>query len=141
MNNSHNIKMVRVLSRPHLRLFKSSPYVPNNSSELGRNTECSLELGNINFASTAKRTSTSLMDGLRLRSCEEELKSTRGHWTDKPSHTAIRGNPRHRGLVILYPKGCPPGEGMVFDKTHESCLLYTSPSPRDLSTSRMPSSA
>ena len=26
-------------------------------------------------------------------------------------------------------------------KTDESCLLYTSPSPRDLSTSRMPSSA
>ena len=25
--------------------------------------------------------------------------------------------------------------------THISCLLYTSPSPRDLSTSRMPSSA
>ena len=24
---------------------------------------------------------------------------------------------------------------------HKSCLLYTSPSPRDLSTSRMPSSA
>ena len=24
---------------------------------------------------------------------------------------------------------------------HEDCLLYTSPSPRDLSTSRMPSSA
>ena len=27
------------------------------------------------------------------------------------------------------------------DKGHGSCLLYTSPSPRDLSTSRMPSSA
>eukprot|EP00831_Metopus_contortus_P030127 TRINITY_DN24754_c0_g1_i3.p1 TRINITY_DN24754_c0_g1~~TRINITY_DN24754_c0_g1_i3.p1 ORF type:complete len:101 (-),score=18.71 TRINITY_DN24754_c0_g1_i3:67-369(-) len=26
-------------------------------------------------------------------------------------------------------------------KKHQSCLLYTSPSPRDLSTSRMPSSA
>ena len=26
-------------------------------------------------------------------------------------------------------------------RTHKSCLLYTSPSPRDLSTSRMPSSA
>ena len=25
--------------------------------------------------------------------------------------------------------------------THDDCLLYTSPSPRDLSTSRMPSSA
>eukprot|EP00829_Urostomides_striatus_P001184 TRINITY_DN11397_c0_g1_i2.p1 TRINITY_DN11397_c0_g1~~TRINITY_DN11397_c0_g1_i2.p1 ORF type:complete len:129 (-),score=38.56 TRINITY_DN11397_c0_g1_i2:15-401(-) len=27
------------------------------------------------------------------------------------------------------------------DKKQENCLLYTSPSPRDLSTSRMPSSA
>ena len=27
------------------------------------------------------------------------------------------------------------------DKADKSCLLYTSPSPRDLSTSRMPSSA
>ena len=27
------------------------------------------------------------------------------------------------------------------DKSGTSCLLYTSPSPRDLSTSRMPSSA
>ena len=28
-----------------------------------------------------------------------------------------------------------------FDAIYSSCLLYTSPSPRDLSTSRMPSSA
>ena len=28
-----------------------------------------------------------------------------------------------------------------FQSKDESCLLYTSPSPRDLSTSRMPSSA
>ena len=28
-----------------------------------------------------------------------------------------------------------------FDKYKHCCLLYTSPSPRDLSTSRMPSSA
>ena len=27
------------------------------------------------------------------------------------------------------------------DQKHKDCLLYTSPSPRDLSTSRMPSSA
>ena len=27
------------------------------------------------------------------------------------------------------------------DTLHNTCLLYTSPSPRDLSTSRMPSSA
>ena len=33
----------------------------------------------------------------------------------------------------------PPGD--VPYKENEVCLLYTSPSPRDLSTSRMPSSA
>ena len=32
----------------------------------------------------------------------------------------------------------PGGSSFV---QHELCLLYTSPSPRDLSTSRMPSSA
>ena len=32
-------------------------------------------------------------------------------------------------------------DGKVVSKVSKSCLLYTSPSPRDLSTSRMPSSA
>ena len=31
--------------------------------------------------------------------------------------------------------------GLVIEVQHIICLLYTSPSPRDLSTSRMPSSA
>ena len=44
----------------------------------------------------------------------------------------------------------PKGRNVVMDKSYGapritkdgvSCLLYTSPSPRDLSTSRMPSSA
>ena len=35
-----------------------------------------------------------------------------------------------RGRVVLY-----------LDRALQPCLLYTSPSPRDLSTSRMPSSA
>ena len=42
-----------------------------------------------------------------------------------------------------------PGQGLIFDRLSAKldgdmyviCLLYTSPSPRDLSTSRMPSSA
>ena len=33
------------------------------------------------------------------------------------------------------------GIDQVTIKTNKTCLLYTSPSPRDLSTSRMPSSA
>ena len=37
-------------------------------------------------------------------------------------------------FVAFYPKGKAHYDCM-------SCLLYTSPSPRDLSTSRMPSSA
>ena len=36
---------------------------------------------------------------------------------------------------VLFDKGRGPGGRM------STCLLYTSPSPRDLSTSRMPSSA
>ena len=32
-------------------------------------------------------------------------------------------------------------EGITVTDIYYSCLLYTSPSPRDLSTSRMPSSA
>ena len=36
-------------------------------------------------------------------------------------------------------------EDLIYDgkvvKSYKGCLLYTSPSPRDLSTSRMPSSA
>ena len=33
------------------------------------------------------------------------------------------------------------GKLITKKQTQDSCLLYTSPSPRDLSTSRMPSSA
>ena len=40
---------------------------------------------------------------------------------------------RWRGKKIVF---CLPGRGVSY-----VCLLYTSPSPRDLSTSRMPSSA
>ena len=34
-----------------------------------------------------------------------------------------------------------PNEGRIFLEDDEGCLLYTSPSPRDRSLSRMPSSA
>ena len=38
-------------------------------------------------------------------------------------------------------ENCKGYEPVVVIKRNRSCLLYTSPSPRDLSTSRMPSSA
>ena len=60
-----------------------------------------------------------------------------------------------QGKVSLKIDGCPAivwvtnpendkffvGTKSVFNKVKKICLLYTSPSPRDLSTSRMPSSA
>ena len=43
-------------------------------------------------------------------------------------------------LIILF-VGCAAAAGACAAYNISTCLLYTSPSPRDLSTSRMPSSA
>ena len=44
-------------------------------------------------------------------------------------------------VAMLSTKTCHTSEVQVYNVTYITCLLYTSPSPRDLSTSRMPSSA
>ena len=44
-----------------------------------------------------------------------------------------------RSLALLGPAARPAVPALI--KGLDDCLLYTSPSPRDLSTSRMPSSA
>ena len=47
-----------------------------------------------------------------------------------------------RATFSFYAERMQKGEFLCWDvDSIESCLLYTSPSPRDLSTSRMPSSA
>ena len=47
-----------------------------------------------------------------------------------------------RGVpVVSLPRDCRPVPGVGGNAGSYFCLLYTSPSPRDLSTSRMPSSA
>ena len=51
-------------------------------------------------------------------------------WLEAMHHVVLGGLSRCVGSVVL------PN-----DSLRQSCLLYTSPSPRDLSTSRMPSSA
>ena len=47
----------------------------------------------------------------------------------------------NRGTFYLYYKDMFDMLEKIEDGMFEACLLYTSPSPRDLSTSRMPSSA
>ena len=47
-------------------------------------------------------------------------------------------------VAMLLPENVNPrweSQDAAFFVKHMNCLLYTSPSPRDLSTSRMPSSA
>ena len=44
-------------------------------------------------------------------------------------------------VKILDATWCLPNSGRNAEDEFKDCLLYTSPSPRDLSTSRMPSSA
>jgi len=46
-----------------------------------------------------------------------------------------------RGLFARTAENQRPFAGVQLLATSSSCLLYTSPSPRDLSTSRMPASA
>ena len=50
---------------------------------------------------------------------------------------------KDNGVVKYSAYWCPNclNQSELFGKQAYSCLLYTSPSPRDLSTSRMPSSA
>ena len=50
-----------------------------------------------------------------------------------------QGNITALTMMICDELGVQPGQ--VNLQTARTCLLYTSPSPRDLSTSRMPSSA
>ena len=45
-------------------------------------------------------------------------------------------NPEREGLIET-----PKRVVKSYEEFYQGCLLYTSPSPRDLSTSRMPSSA
>ena len=60
--------------------------------------------------------------------------------------------PKHREFIINFPDSIDQNkanEGWAklqqivedYKKAHNGCLLYTSPSPRDVEESRMPSSA
>ena len=64
---------------------------------------------------------------------------------------AMAKEPNYATLTTLFKSGAPQthvmwvdtdGENILINtEIHRSCLLYTSPSPRDWTISRMPSSA
>ena len=69
----------------------------------------------------------------------ELAKPSFSHNTSYSDHQALKQMKKDDNIYIPSDKG---GEMVVMTLAHyKSCLLYTSPSPRDLSTSRMPSSA
>ena len=63
--------------------------------------------------------------------------TTTGWGRERYSITWLNGGLNSNVLHVIHPSG---GQGSVTLKV-ESCLLYTSPSPRDRTRSRMPSSA
>ena len=63
----------------------------------------------------------------------EEILGERLHAADAERLHKLTGHDRHQGVVAL-------AEKMTVARTI-TCLLYTSPSPRDRQKSRMPSSA
>jgi len=67
---------------------------------------------------------------------EAGVAATAKHFVANDSETERRTYDAHVAEGVLRELYLPPFEACVND-----CLLYTSPSPRDLSTSRMPSSA
>ena len=54
---------------------------------------------------------------------------------------SLRASIRESGIPFALKLDVPNEETILAIEEAKSCLLYTSPSPRDLSTSRMPSSA
>ena len=55
--------------------------------------------------------------------------------------TSSKGGKSYSGGYVAEQTTSAKSEGAVKLRTTEGCLLYTSPSPRDRSLSRMPSSA
>ena len=56
-------------------------------------------------------------------------------------HKAFESVPRRVLEWAMRKRGIPEAMVRAVMSLYKGCLLYTSPSPRDLSTSRMPSSA
>ena len=91
-------------------------------------------------AQTSKEKSYNLIaKGAVLTKLSDQFSFTEGPASDKKGNIYFTDQPNNRIM-----KWSINGELSVFMENAgraNGCLLYTSPSPRDLSTSRMPSSA
>ena len=72
-------------------------------------------------------------DAVKVRSLNQQFKEVRKLCDDREAHMQT--------VIKEMVKRVADAETKATPSESPSCLLYTSPSPRDLSTSRMPSSA
>ena len=85
--------------------------------------------------------------GGRVYGTEYQIYGYNGNLFDKNLHNSDAPCAvcfvKSRGSMLMMParNDCPSGWIIDYHGYLMTCLLYTSPSPRDLSTSRMPSSA
>ena len=71
-----------------------------------------------------------------FRSYYRIIDAEKGSFIVMESDPSLEDNKKFERILSLLEQ-----VSMPVPKIYENCLLYTSPSPRDLSTSRMPSSA
>ena len=80
------------------------------------------------------------MNGEFCTTCDKDKLPERIKFSDY-SNQKLNSCDKGCGAKIYFDEDFKTDEGKFIPIDRNTCLLYTSPSPRDLSTSRMPSSA
>ena len=84
------------------------------------------------------------LEALRLAAGYSQLNLYGVSYGTRVAQHYLRRYPQSTRTIVIdgvVPPTLALGPDIAFNAQHTFCLLYTSPSPRDLSTSRMPSSA
>ena len=102
-----------------------------------------LQAGDVAFSDSFSRISGVVEDGLGNAIAGAAISAIRNI---NDSYSALTYSGRTAGFenetgIFAFPESVGNGRFEVAVPNNNTCLLYTSPSPRDLSTSRMPSSA
>ena len=89
------------------------------------------------FGSCGKRIAKQIADDLGIHCYENRILMLASQMSglDEEVFAEVNEKLRNQNVFSAFLKGLP------MQRSPKVCLLYTSPSPRDLSTSRMPSSA
>ena len=124
--------MLLVLVLPDLALAQGLPLVTVNSGKSGQQYSMTLQLLGLMTVLTVLPSLLLMMTSfVRIIIVLSILRQALGTG-QTPPNTVLVGLALFLTLFIMSP---------VFDEVYTNCLLYTSPSPRDRTRSRMPSSA